>query len=96
MTTADAKMNAPAMTGELLWTTQLEAGATAAPMTYLHRGKQYVVFAIGSQQHAAEFVASLCHEWALPELTTTAPVRHDAAKRRRLAANRCRSITRVA
>jgi quinoprotein glucose dehydrogenase len=44
-------------TGELLWTTVLEAGATGAPMTYLHRGKQYVVFAIGGQQHAAEFVA---------------------------------------
>ena len=35
----------------------LEAGATGAPMTYMHRGKQYVVFAIGGQQHAAEFVA---------------------------------------
>ena len=44
-------------TGELLWTTDLEAGATGAPMTYMHRGKQYVVFAIGGQQHAAEFVA---------------------------------------
>ena len=44
-------------TGELLWTTELEAGATSAPMTYLHRGKQYVVFAIGGQQRAAEFVA---------------------------------------
>ena len=44
-------------TGELLWTTGLEAGATGAPMTYMHRGKQYVVFAIGGQQHAAEFVA---------------------------------------
>ena len=28
-------------TGELLWTTDLEAGATGAPMTYMHRGKQY-------------------------------------------------------
>ena len=44
-------------TGELLWTTHLEAGATGTPMTYMHRGKQYVVFAIGGQQHAAEFVA---------------------------------------
>jgi hypothetical protein len=26
-------------------------------MTYMHRAKQYVVFAIGSQQHTAEFVA---------------------------------------
>jgi quinoprotein glucose dehydrogenase len=43
--------------GDLLWTTELEAGATGAPMTYMHRGKQYVVFAIGGQQHAAEFVA---------------------------------------
>jgi outer membrane protein assembly factor BamB len=44
-------------TGELLWTTELEAGATGAPMTYMHRGKQHAVFAIGGQQHAAEFVA---------------------------------------
>jgi glucose dehydrogenase len=45
-------------TGELLWTTILEAGATGAPMTYMRCGKkQYVVFAIGSQQHSAEFVA---------------------------------------
>jgi quinoprotein glucose dehydrogenase len=44
-------------TGELVWTTHLEAGATGAPMAYMHRGKQYVVFAIGGQQHAAEFVA---------------------------------------
>jgi glucose dehydrogenase len=44
-------------TGRTLWEAQLEAGATGAPMTYQHRGKQYVVFAIGSDEHPAEFVA---------------------------------------
>jgi quinoprotein glucose dehydrogenase len=44
-------------TGATLWEVELEAGATGAPMTYLHNGQQYIVFAIGGQQHAAEFVA---------------------------------------
>ena len=37
--------------------TELEAGATGAPITYMFQGKQYVVLAIGSQQHPGEFVA---------------------------------------
>ena len=44
-------------TGEVLWEVELEAGATGAPMTYLHEGRQYVVLAIGGTDHAAEFVA---------------------------------------
>jgi hypothetical protein len=36
---------------------ELDAGATGAPITYMYQAKQYVVLAIGSQQHAAEFVA---------------------------------------
>jgi quinoprotein glucose dehydrogenase len=44
-------------TGALVWKTELDAGATGAPMTYMHQGKQYIVFAIGGQQHPAEFVA---------------------------------------
>ena len=44
-------------TGKTFWEIQLEAGATGAPMTYQHRGKQYVAFAIGGQQHPAEVVA---------------------------------------
>jgi quinoprotein glucose dehydrogenase len=43
-------------TGASLWEIELEAGATGAPMTYLHKNKQYVVVAIGGQ-HPAEFVA---------------------------------------
>jgi glucose dehydrogenase len=44
-------------TGEILWEVELEAGATSAPMTYLHEGRQYIVLAIGGTKHAAEFVA---------------------------------------
>ncbi|HTH25487.1 MAG TPA: PQQ-binding-like beta-propeller repeat protein [Vicinamibacterales bacterium] len=44
-------------TGQVLWETQLEAGSTGTLMTYLHKGKQYLVVAIGGVQHPAEFVA---------------------------------------
>jgi quinoprotein glucose dehydrogenase len=44
-------------TGNVLWETELEAGANGAPMTYLFNGKQYVVVAIGGQNHRAELVA---------------------------------------
>jgi hypothetical protein len=32
-------------------------GTTGAPMTYMHKGKQYIVAAIGVTDHPAEFVA---------------------------------------
>ncbi len=44
-------------TGATVWEMTLDAGATGAPMTYLHKGKQYIVVAIGGQNHPAEFVA---------------------------------------
>ena len=44
-------------TGKVLWETELGAGTTGTPMTYMHNGKQYIVVAIGGQQHPAEFVA---------------------------------------
>ena len=44
-------------TGKTLWEIELEAGANGTPMTYLFNGKQYVVFAIGGQNHSAELVA---------------------------------------
>jgi quinoprotein glucose dehydrogenase len=43
--------------GAVLWETALPAGTTGAPMTYMHKGKQYIVVAIGSTGHPAEFVA---------------------------------------
>jgi len=44
-------------TGKTLWETEFEAGATGAPITYVYQGKQYVVLAIGGNQHPGEFVA---------------------------------------
>jgi quinoprotein glucose dehydrogenase len=44
-------------TGKVLWETEFPAGTTGAPMTYMFGGKQYLVVAIGSQQHTAEYVA---------------------------------------
>jgi quinoprotein glucose dehydrogenase len=43
--------------GQVLWETDLPAGTTGAPMTDMFRGKQYIVVAIGSREHAAEYVA---------------------------------------
>jgi quinoprotein glucose dehydrogenase len=45
------------VTGEVVWETALDAGTTGAAMTYMHDGKQYIVVAIGSSDHGAEFVA---------------------------------------
>ena len=45
-------------TGAILWETELPAGTTGAPMTYMFAGKQYIVVAIGgSEAHSAEYVA---------------------------------------
>jgi quinoprotein glucose dehydrogenase len=44
-------------TGAVVWEMQLPAGTTGAMMTYLYRGKQYIVAPIGSTTHSAEFVA---------------------------------------
>jgi quinoprotein glucose dehydrogenase len=43
--------------GRPVWEMELEAGVTGSPMTYLHQGRQYIVFAIGGAQHPAELVA---------------------------------------
>ena len=44
-------------TGAVVWETELPAGTTGAPMTYMFDGKQYRVVAIGSVDHDPEFVA---------------------------------------
>ena len=44
-------------TGSVLWETELPAGTTGAPMTYMFNGRQYVVVAIGGRDHTAEWVA---------------------------------------
>lgn len=45
------------MTGKVVWATEFPAGTTGAPMTYMFRGKQYIVVPIGGQKHPAEFLA---------------------------------------
>ena len=41
----------------MLWETELPAGTTGAPMTYMFQGKQYIVVAVGARDRAAEFIA---------------------------------------
>jgi len=44
-------------TGTVVWEYQMDAGSTGTLMTYLHKGTQYIVVAIGGQRHPAEFIA---------------------------------------
>jgi quinoprotein glucose dehydrogenase len=44
-------------TGQVRAEIPLPAGTTGAPMTYLHRGKQYIVVAVGGREHDPEWVA---------------------------------------
>ena len=44
-------------TGEILWETELPAGTTGNPISYLHEGKQYIVVVIGSPEVGPQFVA---------------------------------------
>ena len=44
-------------TGAVVWETELAAGTTGAPMSYMFEGKQYLVVAIGGRDHPAEYVA---------------------------------------
>ena len=44
-------------TGELLWSTELAEEIGGSPISYLHEGKQYIVFAIGGQAEPAKLVA---------------------------------------
>src|SRR5262249_59012136 len=44
-------------TGAVRWETELPAGTTGAPMTYMFEGTQFIVVAIGSADQEAEYVA---------------------------------------
>jgi quinoprotein glucose dehydrogenase len=44
-------------TGKVLWETELPSGTTGGPMTYMLKGKQYIVVPIGSRSEPAEYVA---------------------------------------
>ena len=44
-------------TGAVLWETELPAGTTGGPMTYMDEGRQYVVVSVGGRDHEPEWVA---------------------------------------
>jgi quinoprotein glucose dehydrogenase len=44
-------------TGAVVWETELPAGTTGAPMTYMHEGKQYVVVAVNGREVPAQLIA---------------------------------------
>ena len=44
-------------TGEVVWETELSAGTTGGPMSYMAGGKQYVVVPIGSRDAGPEWIA---------------------------------------
>ena len=44
-------------TGAVVWETELPAGVSGAPMTYLAGGKQYIVLPISEDDHPGELVA---------------------------------------
>jgi hypothetical protein len=44
-------------TGKVAWETDLGAGTTSPPITYMYKGKQYIVVGVGGVDHPAELVA---------------------------------------
>jgi len=44
-------------TGTVLWEMELPSGTTGGPMTYMSKGKQFIVVPIGGKDHPAELVA---------------------------------------
>ena len=44
-------------TGRVVWQTELPAGTSGAPMTYLHDGTQYLVVAVSDRDHDGELIA---------------------------------------
>ena len=44
-------------TGKVVWETELPAGTTSGPMTYLAKGKQFIVVPIGGKDEPAEWIA---------------------------------------
>jgi len=44
-------------TGKVAWQIDLGAGTTSPPITYMYKGKQYIVVGVGGAKHPAELVA---------------------------------------
>ncbi len=61
-------------TGKVLWEMELPSGTTGAPMTYMYKGKQYIVMPIGAKDHPAELVALALGDGR--ETSAVSPRRH--------------------
>jgi quinoprotein glucose dehydrogenase len=44
-------------TGKIVWETELPAGVSNSPMTYMVNGKQYLLVAVSGRQYPGEFIA---------------------------------------
>ncbi len=44
-------------TGKIVWETELPAGVSNSPMTYMVNGKQFIVVAVSGRNHPGEYVA---------------------------------------
>jgi len=44
-------------TGKVVWQADLGAGTTSPPISYMYKGKQYIVVGVGGVKHPAELVA---------------------------------------
>jgi glucose dehydrogenase len=44
-------------TGKVVWQADLGAGTTSPPISYMYKGKQYIVVGVGGVRHPAELVA---------------------------------------
>jgi hypothetical protein len=52
--------------GQVIWEIDLPSGTTGGPMTYMARGRQFIVVPVGGKDHPAELVAL-----ALPDVRTS-------------------------
>jgi quinoprotein glucose dehydrogenase len=50
----------------VLWESPLPAGAQASPMTYVYRGKQYIVISAGGHGKAGTTMGDSVIAYALP------------------------------
>jgi len=89
-------------TGAVVAEIELPSKTTGAPMTYLHQGKQYIVVAVSTREHQAEYVAlalpdSARSQAAAPPAVPTpppaargpAPSAETIGKGRQIFANHC-------
>lgn len=45
------------LTGTVVWETDLPSGTTGGPMTYMAKGRQFIIVAVAAKDHPPEFVA---------------------------------------